>query len=124
MNENEMKSLENRLSLLRPRRPSGWLKYRIFGARALQVPRLARLAGWATPVTACAVLTFLILDSASPIPIGVSTGSSTLAMLSNVQYAVIETSQQSAQNNLTSYTFDWTNHGFFNSNMRSFSHSN
>lgn len=119
-----MNSLENRLSLLRPRRPSGWLKYRIFGVSALQVPRLARLAGWATPVTACAVLTFLILDSASPIPPGVSTGSSTLAMLSNVQYAVIETSQQSAQNNMTSYTFDWTNDGYFNSNVRSFSHSN
>jgi len=88
------------------------------------MPRVARLAGWATPATACALLTFLILNSASPIPASVSDGSSTLAMLSNQEYAVFETSQQSAQNNLSLFTFDWTNHGVFNSTVRSFLHSN
>lgn len=115
-----MKSLENRLSSLRPRRPSGWLKWRIFGAHGVRVPRVARLAGWATPATACALLSVLILNSASPLPAGIPNGGSTLAMLSNQEYAVFETSQQSAQNNLSLFTFDWTNHGVFNSTMRSF----
>jgi hypothetical protein len=88
------------------------------------MPRVARLAGWATPATACALMTFLIMNSASPVPMGASNAASTLAMLSNQEYAVIETSQQSAQNNLTLFTFDWTNHGVFNSTMRSFLHSN
>ncbi len=119
-----MKPLENRLCSQRPRRPSGWLKWRIFGVHAIRVPRLARLAGWATPLTACAFLTFLILDSGNPVPGGVANGSSTLAMLSNEEYAVFETSRQSVQNNLSLFTFDWTNHGIFNSTMRSFLHSN
>jgi hypothetical protein len=119
-----MKSLENRLCSLRPRHPSGWLKWRIFGAQGIRVPRFARLAGWATPVTVCTLLTFMILDSENPLPAGVSRGPSILAMMSNQDYAVFETSQQSAQNNLSLFTFDWTNHSVSNSTMRSFSHSN
>jgi hypothetical protein len=122
-----MKSLENRLSSLRPRRPSGWLKWRIFGAHGFPMPRVARLArltGWATPATACALLTVLVMNSPSPVPAGPSNAASTLAMLSNQEYAVFETSQQSAQNNLSLFTFDWTNHGVFNSTVRSFLHSN
>jgi len=96
----------------------------MFGARALRVPRLARVAGWATPATACAILTFLILDSASSLPAGAGRGPSVLSMMSNQDYAVFETSRQSAQNNLSLFTFDWTNHSVSNSTMRSFSHSN
>lgn len=124
MNENEMKSLEERLCSLHPRRPSGWLKWRVFGVSTLRMPGIARLAGWATPATASALLTFLILDSANSLPPGATRGPSILAMMSNQDYAVFETSQQSAQNNLSLFTFDWTNHAVSNSTMRSFSHSN
>ncbi|HEY1661738.1 MAG TPA: hypothetical protein VGI03_04910 [Verrucomicrobiae bacterium] len=96
----------------------------MFGRRALRMPRMARLAGWATPATACALLTFLILDSASSLPARPYHGPSVLAMMSNQDYAVFETSRQSAQNNLSLFTFDWTNHSVSNSTMRSFSHTN
>jgi hypothetical protein len=119
-----MKSLEDRLGALRPRRPSGWLKWRTFGARALNVTRMARFTRWVTPVTACALLTFLILDSTSSVSPAVSHGPSILAMMSNEDYAVFETSRQSAQNNLSLFTFDWTNHSVSNSTMRSFLHGN
>lgn len=115
-----MKSLENQLGSLRPRRPSVWLRWRIFGTRAMGVPRAAKLAGWATPLTASAVLAFLILESAGSMPSSTSRGASVLAMMSNQEYAVFETSRQSVQNNLPLFTFDWTNHGVSNSNMRSF----
>jgi len=115
-----MKSLENRLCSLRPRRASAWLRWRVFGMRGIHVPRAATIAGWATPATASVLLAILILDSANSMPAARSHGASVLAMMSNQEYAVFETSRQSAQNNLTMFTFDWTNHSVSNSTMRSF----
>ncbi len=63
MDENEMKSLESRLRSWRPRRASATLKWRLFLARATNVPRMIRVAGWLTPATACALLTMLVLNS-------------------------------------------------------------
>ena len=57
MNENEMKSLENRLRSWRPRRASATLRWRLFLARAASVPRMMRLPGRLTPTTACALVT-------------------------------------------------------------------
>ena len=109
MNENEMKSLETRLRSWRPRRASATLRWRLFLARAANVPRTIRIAGWLTPATACALLTMLVLNSENA-----ATGSghrhpSIMAMMSNQSYAVSMTSRQSEQNNLSVFTFDWTN---------------
>ena len=70
---------------------------------------MMRLAGWLTPTTACALLTLLVLNSENAAPAGVRQQPSILAMLSNQDYAVSMTSRQSVQNNLSVYTFDWTN---------------
>ena len=120
MDENEMKSstlrsiatedgLENRLRSWRPRRASATLKWRLILARATSVPRMIRLAGWLTPTTACALLTLLVLNSENAAPVSVRQQPSIKAMLSNQNYAVSVTSRQSEQNNLSVFTFDWTN---------------
>ena len=112
-----MKSLESRLRSWRPRRPSATLRWRLFLARAVNVPRMLRVAGWLTPTTACALLTLLVLNSENAVPAGGHRLPSIMAMLSNQSYAVSMTSRQSEQNNLSVFTFDWTNHsgsGFIN----------
>lgn len=124
MNENEMKSLENRLRCWQPRRPSAGLKRRIFGARIFNLPRLAKFAGFATPAMACAVLAFSVLNSENSLSTGLAVLPSVTAMISNQDYAVCVASRQSEQNNLCAFTFDWTNGGGFNSNVSSFLHRN
>lgn len=119
-----MKSLENQLRCWRPRRPSAGLKWRIFGARILNLPRMVKLAGFATPVTACVLLVLLVLNSQNSISTGVSVIPSAVAMISNQDYAVCATSRQSEQNHLYAFTFDWTNGGGFNSTVPSFLHRN
>jgi hypothetical protein len=118
MDENEMKSLETRLRSWRPRRPSATLKWHLFLARAASVPRLVRVAGWLTPATACALLTLLLLDSENAVPVSGHRQPSIMAMVSNQSYAVYETSRQSVQNNLSVYTFDWTNGSSLGSTLR------
>ena len=105
-----MKSLESRLRSWRPRQPSATLKWRLFLARAVNVPRMVRVAGWLTPTTACALLTVLVLNSENAVPARSHRQPSIMAMLSNQSYAVYATSRQSEQNNLSVFTFDWTNH--------------
>jgi hypothetical protein len=70
---------------------------------------MVRVAGWLTPTTACALLTLLVLNSENAAPIGGRRQPSIMAMLSNQNYAVSVTSRQSEQNNLSVFTFDWTN---------------
>jgi hypothetical protein len=118
MNENEMKLLETRLRSWRPRRPSATLKWRLFLARAASVPRMMRVAGWLTPATACALLTMLILNSENTVLTGSSRQPSIMAMMSNQSYAVYATSRQSEQNNLSVFTFDWTNSSGSGSTLR------
>jgi len=117
MKENEMKSLETRLRSWRPRRPSVTLKWRLFLARAVSVPRMLKFAGWLTPATACLLLAILSLNSEN----AVSTSSAMLSiptMMSNQSYAVYLTSRQSEQNNLSLFTFDWTNRNGLGSTLR------
>ena len=109
MSENEMKSLESRLRSWRPRRPTATLKWRLFLARVASVPRLMRVAGWLTPATACALFTVLILNSENAAPASGRRPPAIMAMMSNQSYAVYATSRQSEQNNLSLFTFDWTN---------------
>jgi hypothetical protein len=118
MDENEMKSLETRLRSWRPRRASATLKWRLFLARAASVPRMMRVAGWLTPATACALLTLLILNSENAVLTGSSRQPSIMAMMSNQSYAVYATSRQSEQNNLSVFTFDWTNSSGSGSTLR------
>ncbi len=70
---------------------------------------MLRVAGWLTPTTACALLTLLVLNSENIVPAGGQRQPSIMAMLSNQSYAVYATSRQSEQNNLSVFTFDWTN---------------
>ena len=109
MNENEMKSLENRLRSWRPRRPSPTLKWRFLLAQVAGLPRMVRAAGWLTPATACAFLAVLAMNSENAMPVTDSRSPSILAMLSNQTYAVFVASRQSEQNNLACFTSDWTN---------------
>jgi hypothetical protein len=118
MDENEMKLLETRLRSWRPRRPSATLKWRLLLARAASVPRLMRVAGWLTPATACALLTLLILNSESATPTAGRRSPFSMAMISNQSYAVYATSRQSQQNNLSVFTFDWTNGSGSGSTLR------
>jgi hypothetical protein len=101
--------MENRLRSWRPRRPSATLRWRLFLARAANVPRTVRIAGWLTPATACALLTMLVLNSENAATSRGHWQPSIMAMMSNQSYAVSMTSRQSEQNNLSVFTFDWTN---------------
>ena len=119
-----MKSLESRLRSWRPRRVSATLKWRLFlafaahGARVANMPHLMRVAGWLTPATACALFTFLILNSENAAPASGHRQPSIMAMMSNQSYAVYATSRQSVQNNLSVFTFDWTNGSSSGSTLR------
>jgi hypothetical protein len=70
---------------------------------------MIRVAGWLTPATACALLTLLILNSENAVPADGHRQPFITAMMSNQSYAVYATSRQSEQNNLSVFTFDWTN---------------
>ena len=118
MNESEMKLLESRLRSWRPRRPSSTLKWRFFMARAASVPRMVRVAGWLTPATACALLTLLVVNMESAAPASGHRSPFSMAMMSNQSYAVYATSRQSVQNNLSVFTFDWTNGSGSGSTLR------
>jgi hypothetical protein len=79
---------------------------------------MMRVAGWLTPATACALLTMLILNSENTVLTGSSRQPSIMAMMSNQSYAVYATSRQSEQNNLSVFTFDWTNSSGSGSTLR------
>lgn len=70
---------------------------------------MVRVVGWLTPASACALLALLAMNSENAISDAGYRPASILAMLSNQNYAVSMTSQQSVQNNLSFFTSDWTN---------------
>jgi len=113
-----MNALETRLRAWRLRQPSATLEWRLLAARIATLPRLIRVAGWLTPITVCGLLALLAVNSetalapAGPRPLPIT------AMLSNQSCAVYATSQQSRQNNLSVFTFDWTNQSGSGSNLR------
>jgi hypothetical protein len=117
-----MNLLETQLRSWRPRRPSAGLKRRLFVTPAHRVPQMAWFVGWLVPATACVLLTFLMFNSGTAIP-GRSTRHNPMVatMLSNqsVLGPALE-SPWKGQNELSSVTFDWTNHSGSTSSMPSF----
>jgi len=119
-----MKSLETRLRAWRPRRVSATLRWRLFlarashGARVASLPQLARVASWLTPATACALLTMLVLNSENAVTTNGHRPPSIVALMSNQNYAIFATSRQCQQNNLSLFTFDWTNGSDSGSTLR------
>ena len=79
---------------------------------------MMRVAGWLTPATACALLTMLVLNSENAATTTGHRQPSIMAMMSNQNYAVFATSRQSQQNNLSVFTFDWTNGSDSGSTLR------
>ena len=102
---------ETRLHSWCPRRPSAGLKRRIFIARTLSLPQIARALGWLTPATACLLLIFLVLNPGNTASSNLGRQEPILAMImSNQSYAVHFVNHRMGQNDLSAVTFDWTNH--------------
>jgi hypothetical protein len=103
---------------------SATLRWRLFLARtahgiwAGDRPRLVRAASWLTPATACALLTMLVLNSENATTTTGHRRPFNMAMMSNQNYAVYATSRQCQQNNLSLFTFDWTNGSDSGSTLR------
>jgi hypothetical protein len=118
----KMNSLEAQLHSLQPRPPSAALKRQLFVTPAGLAPKMAWFVGWLVPATACALLTFSILDSGNAISGRLSRGEPMAAtMLSNQGFRVpAPDSPWQGQNYLSSVIFDWTNHSGSTSSITSF----
>jgi hypothetical protein len=116
----EMNPLETQLRSWTPRRPSRALERRLFGStrRHFSVPRLITVL---TPAAACVLLTVSMLkDSAHELLPGRNERAAMVAMgLSNQNYAAyLPGTFQPTANRVD--TFEWTNRGYSNSSMDSF----
>ncbi len=112
---NEMNLPEAQLRSWRPRHPSAALKGRIFST--VREARTASRWVWGalTPTTACLLLTLMMLNSSNP----AMPRKPVLSMILSNDYGVFGAAggSGSAENQLASVTFDWTNHTVFNSSM-------
>ena len=115
----EMHLPETQLRSWRPRRPSAGLKRRIFAAQP-GTPASAVWLGWMAPATVCALLTLLVFNSGTGLPVGSGSHGTMMAMiLSNQNYAAYTPDDpQNVQNRLATVTFDWTNTGISTSSIR------
>lgn len=121
MNENEMKSLENRLASWRPRRPSAMfqLKRRLLFSSANLFSDTARLARWLVPVTACLLLAVLSVDSENSLSGGLSPRPAMAMILSNQNSnAYWPELDEQGQNSPPPQIFKWTNLNISTSSMR------
>src|ERR1700722_13273902 len=112
--------LLDQLRLLRPRRPSVWLKRKISAAPVNVTRRVAWVFGTLAPATACLLLTLSAFNSEN---YGVSSRPAPLMamILSNQSSAAYAAANdRESQNSLFSVTFDWTNHGGLTSSMSPF----
>ncbi len=106
---------ETQLSSWRPRHPSAALKARIF-SKARETRVTSRwLWGALTPTTACLLLTLMMLNSGNTVIHQKPVLSMILSNHGGVYGANGDSG--SAQNQLASLTFDWTNHTVFNSSI-------
>lgn len=100
----------NPLSAWKLRPPAAGLKRRIFAAHP---PVLEEKPFWnlLAPVTACAVLTLLALNSGNNLaPSGIKQNLMSGLILSNQSYSAYASGgSQNPQNHMASVTFDWTN---------------
>jgi hypothetical protein len=107
---------EARLNSWHPRRPSAGLKRRIFSTAAKSSTLAARwIWGALTPTMACLLLTLTALNFSNG---GLPQKPALSLVLSNKGRVFNSNDDgQMAQNHLATVTFDWTNHGGFNSSM-------
>ena len=116
----DMDPLEKQLHSWQPRRPSARLKRRLFAAPASFMPKAAWLLGSLAPAVACVLLTLSFFNAGN---IGNSSHQEPVVamILSNQNYAAYASDNfRGAQNNLSTVTFDWTNHNGFTSSMAPF----
>jgi hypothetical protein len=120
MNEDEMKSLENRLHSWRPRRPSATLKWRLAIASGNFLPKAARFAGVLVPATACVLLAVLNLNSEARFTGGAPASPVIPMALSNQNYTTYYEGLLAGkgENCPPSQIFKWTNGGASTSSMR------
>lgn len=117
---NEMNHLEARLRSWTPRRPSRNIERRVFAPRP-QPFTLPRLVTIFAPTAACLVLTFASLkEYGQPLLPARGVQAEMIALsLSNQSFApYLPGNCQSAANRLA--TFEWTNGGYSQSSVRSF----
>jgi hypothetical protein len=105
------------LNSWQPRPPSARLRRKIFSAQPL-----ATSAAWfwrgLAPATACLLLTFLAFNPGGNFPAdSLNRKLATTMIMSNQSCAAYASGAQEEQNHLAAVTFDWTNHGGFQSSI-------
>jgi hypothetical protein len=110
---------ETPLNSWQPRPPSARLKRKIFSAQ----PHASSSAAWfwrgLAPATACLLLTFLALNRGNDFSTdAMNRKLETTMIMSNQSCAAYASGAQEEQNHLAAVTFDWTNHGGFQSIIR------
>lgn len=115
-----MNTLETQLRSWTPRRPSPGLERRLFGREAL-LCSLSRLITVLTPTAACVLLTVSMVKQSAHelLPNGGKQAALVAMGLSNQNYAAyLPGAFQPTANRVD--TFEWTNRGYSNSSMDSF----
>jgi len=115
-----MNTLETQLHSWTPRRPSPGLERRLFSREALHVS-ISRLITVLTPTAACVLLTVSMMKQSAPelLPNGNSRDAVVAMGLSNQNYAAYLPGTFQPNANRVD-TFEWTNRGYSNSSMDSF----
>ena len=116
----EMNLPEARLRSWRPRRPSAKLERRLFAAPTHRLPKMAWWLGSLAPATGCLLLSLSLFNGGNS---GLSLRHEPViaTILSNQNYAAYASDNfRAAQNNLSSVTFEWTNHNVSTSSMAPF----
>ena len=107
---NEMNSLETQLHSWQPRRPSAGLRRQLFPGPVSLMPKMAWLAGWLVPATACALLTFSVFTSGNDLGRSSRHAPLMATLLSNQSYLTLAPDGfRRGQNDWSSVTFELTN---------------
>lgn len=113
-----MNPLEAQLRSWTPRRPSPGIERRLFGRHPFQFT-LPKLVTVLAPTAACLVLTVMSLKQQPLLPSGGAPAEMIAMSLSNQSYApYLPENSQSVANRVA--TFEWTNRGYSQSSVRSF----
>jgi hypothetical protein len=116
----KMNMLETQLRSWTPRRPSSGLERRLFPAERVHLS-ISRLITVLTPAAACVLLTVSMMRQSAQelLSIGNQRAAVVAMGLSNQNYAAyLPGACQSTANRVD--TFEWTNRGYSNSSMDSF----
>jgi hypothetical protein len=115
---NETNLPETQLNSWQPRPPSARLKQKIFSAQPHAASATWFWRGLA-PATACLLLTFLAFNQGGNLSMdSMNRKLETTMIMSNQSCAAYASGAQDEQNHLAAVTFDWTNHGGFQSIIR------